>query len=213
MGLSPHSTPFERVVVVHGFRASPQHHWFPWIADAAPGAEVVALPDSASPDAEAWVGSVARAIGSPGPGVAVVAHSLGCVTAVRAVQRLALEHTDASGITGADDRGHGIPALGAFVAVSPFSEPLTRTGDQGLDDFASTGLAPFLDGVDLDRVRPLLGEVTVIRSDDDPLVAPHLSDAFARGLGARTRVVAGARHFLAAHGVTEVPEVIEALTR
>lgn len=205
MGLSPHTTPFERVVVVHGFRASPQHHWFPWIAEAVPDAEVVALPDSASPDAAAWVGSVARAIGSPGPEVAVVAHSLGCVTAVRAVQRLASTH--------AGGTGDGETALGAFVAVSPFSDPLTHTGDQGLDDFASTGLAPFLDGVDLARARPLLGEVTVIRSDDDPLVAPHLSDAFARGLGARTRVVPGARHFLAAHGVTELPEVVEALSR
>ncbi|GAA4516271.1 RBBP9/YdeN family alpha/beta hydrolase [Brevibacterium yomogidense] len=213
MRLSPHTTPFERVVVVHGFRASPQHHWFPWIAEAVPGAEVVALPDSASPDAEAWVDSVTRAIGAPGPEVAVVAHSLGCVTAVRTVQRLAFEHTSTSGITGANDRGHRVSALGAFVAVSPFSDPLTHTGDQGLDEFASTGLAPFLDGVDLARVRPLLGEVTVIRSDDDPLVAPHLSDAFAEGLGARTRVVAGARHFLAAHGATELPEVIEALNR
>ena len=199
MGITPRTTPFERVVVLHGFRASPQHHWFPWIEETISGTEVVALPDSASPDAEAWIGTAADAIGALGPEVAVVAHSLGCVTAVRAVERLAAGGTGGS--------------LGAFVAVSPFAERLTHTGDEGLDAFAVDGLGPFVDGVDLPGAGPHLGIVTVIRSDDDPLVVPHLSDAFARGLDARTVVVPGARHFLAAHGVTDLPEVVEALTR
>lgn len=199
MGSTPRTTPFERVVVLHGFRASPQHHWFPWIEETIPGTEVVALPDSASPDAEAWIGTTVNAIGALGPEVAVVAHSLGCVTAVRAVERLAAGGTGGS--------------LGAFVAVSPFAEPLTHSGDEGLDAFAAHGLGPFLDGVDLPGAGPHLGAVTVIRSDDDPLVAPHLSDAFARGLEARTVVVPGARHFLAAHGVTELPTVVDALTK
>ncbi len=199
MGTTPDSAPFDRVVVLHGFRASPQHHWFPWLAEAVAGAEVVSLPDSASPDAEAWVRVAADAIGAVGPKVAVVAHSLGCVTAVRAVKSLAARGTCGS--------------LGAFVAVSPFAEPLTHTGDAGLDAFAANGLGPFLDGVDLPEASRHLGAITVIRSDDDPLVAPHLSDAFAHGLDAQTVVVPGARHFLAAHGVTELPEVVEALTR
>ena len=198
MGTAPAATPFDRVIVLHGFRASPQHHWFPWVAKTVAGAEVVALPDSASPDAEAWVGAAVNAIGALGPQVAVVAHSLGCVTAVRAVERLAAVTAGGS--------------LGAFVAVSPFAQPLTRTGDEGLDAFAADGLGPFLAGADLPGAGPHLGAVTVIRSDDDPLVAPHLSDAFARNLQARTVVVPEARHCLAAHGVTELPEVVEALT-
>ena len=198
MGIMPRTTPFDRVVVLHGFRASPQHHWFPWVAETVRGAEVVALPDSASPDAEAWIGTAADAIGAVGPEVAVVAHSLGCVTAVRAVEKLT---TDGTG-----------DSLGAFVAVSPFAQRLTHTGDTGLDEFAANGLGPFLEGADLAGTGPHLGAVTVIRSDDDPLVAPHLSDAFARSLEARTVVVPGARHFLAVHGITELPEVVDALT-
>ncbi|MCX0276175.1 alpha/beta hydrolase, partial [Nocardia zapadnayensis] len=85
------------------------------------------------------------------------------------------------------------------------------TGDEGLDTFAAHGLAPFLDGADLPGTRPRLGRVTVIRSNDDPLVVPALSDAFARDLGARVQVIPGARHFLERHGVTQLPEVLRAL--
>lgn len=199
------AVPFDRVLVVHGFRATPQKHWFPWLAQQVPGARVLALPDSAAPDAEAWTTAVAQAIGELDQHTAVIAHSLGCVTTVRAIQRLAAR-SDAQG-----PRSAGSATLGAFIAVSPFAEPLTPSGDQGLDAFAATGLAPFLDGVDLTAARPHLGAITVIRSDDDPLVAPQLSDAFAAGLQGRTRIIPGARHFLESHGVTELPEVVEAL--
>lgn len=198
--MAPAPASFDRVIVVHGFRASPQKHWFPWLAQTLPAAEVVALPDSASPSEPAWVGTVIEAIGTLDHRTAVVAHSLGCVTAVRAVARLAAEHAP-----GSDAR------LGAFVAVSPFADPLTVTGDDGLDAFSAHGLAPFLDGVDLPATRPHLGRVTVIRSDDDPLVVPQLSDAFARGLDAPVQVVPGAKHFIEAHGVTQVPQVVSAL--
>lgn len=192
------SASYDRVLVVHGFRASAQKHWFPWLTRALPTAEVVDLPDSAAPQADVWVTAVADAIGSLGPRTAVVAHSLGCITTVQAVGRLvAAQETPAS--------------LGAFVAVSPFAQTLPPTGDEGLDAFAAHGLAPFLEGADLPGVRPRLGRVTVIRSDDDPLVVPHLSDAFARGLDAPVHVVPGARHFLEAHGVTRLPEVLQSL--
>jgi predicted alpha/beta hydrolase family esterase len=105
----------------------------------------------------------------------------------------------------------GPASLGAFVAVSPFAQTLPTTGDDGLDAFAAHGLAPFLDGADLPGTRPHLGRVTVIRSDDDPLVVPALSDAFARSLEARVQVIPGARHFLEPHGVTELPDVLRAL--
>lgn len=194
--------PFDRVLVVHGFRASPQKHWFPWLDRTVPEARVLALPDSATPDAEAWISTVADAIGTLDARTAVIAHSLGCVTTVRAVQRLAAQSPQQP------DR----PAsLGAFVAVSPFAAPLPPTGDEGLDAFAAHGLAPFLDGADLPGARRHLGRVTVIRSDDDPLVVPSLSDAFAHDLGARVQVVPGARHFLEAHEVTELPPVLDAL--
>lgn len=214
------SAPFDRIVVVHGFRASPQKHWFPWLAQTEPAAQVLALPDSATPDAEAWITTVSRAIGTLDARTAVFAHSLGCITTVRAVQRLAAEQGEAEPGTesGAAEsqtmpRQHatGPASLGAFIAVSPFAQTLPTTGDEGFDAFAAHGLAPFLDRADLPGTRPHLGRVTVIRSNDDPLVVPALSDAFARDLEARVQVIPGARHFLEPHGVTQLPEVLRAL--
>lgn len=209
--MDPASAPFDRIVVVHGFRASPQKHWFPWLARTEPAARVLALPDSATPDADAWITTVARAIGTLDARTAVIAHSLGCITTVRAVQRLAAEQGAAESQSEPRLHATGPASLGAFVAVSPFAQTLPHTGDEGLDAFAAHGLAPFLNGADLPGTRPHLGRVTVIRSDDDPLVAPPLSDAFARDLEARVQVIPGARHFLEPHGVTQLPEVLRAL--
>ena len=58
-----------RVVVVHGYDAAPDQHWFPWLRDrlAAEGVrtEVVELPEPSFPEAGAWLAAVARAVGEP----------------------------------------------------------------------------------------------------------------------------------------------------
>lgn len=186
-----------RVLIVHGFGATLDDHWFPWLAAALPRAERIALPNPLSPEARAWVPRVADAIARLGEGTAVVAHSLGNATALQALRRLRTE-------------GRAIE-LAAFVAVAPFAAPLPATGVPELDMFRlgdserGPGQRAFLDELDLPALRPHLGAVRVIRSDDDPLVPAPLSDQVAAGWGAHTEVVPGAGHFLATDGVLELP--------
>lgn len=193
--------PFERVVVVRGINSRPGDHWFPWLMRAVPAVEMVDLPDPAWPDAAAWISAAAETIGSLSPRTAVVTHSLGGITGLRAVQLLA-------------ERWAGSPAeapsLGAFVAVAPFASTLPDTGEDHLDRFIASGLGGFLSGMAVPNPR-VFGKATVIHSDDDRLVPPAKSEEFAAAIGARTVVVPGAGHFLASDGVTDLPEVVDAL--
>lgn len=189
------AVPFDRVVLVHGFGADVDAHWFPWLADEVPQTERVVLPVPERPTPDAWIPLVRDAIGVLHARTAVVTHSLGGITALRAVQELA-----------ASD---GV--LGALVAVAPFAERLAPPGDPDLDRFVAEDLPGFLRGVDLAAVRDHLGRAQVIRSDNDPAVPAAASDRFAAELGASVTVVPGAGHFLDREGVTRLDPVISAL--
>ncbi|MFB7844394.1 RBBP9/YdeN family alpha/beta hydrolase [Microbacterium sp. NPDC056052] len=177
----------ERVVILHGFGASPGDHWFGWVADRlrAEGLDVhvPALPESGSPDRDVWTDAARHAIGEPGPSTAVVAHSLGAITALRAL---------------ADTDGD----IGAFVAVAGFVNPLPALPE--LDAFTR-------DPIDLKRLVPRLHRRSVVLSDNDSVVPTEMTIALGRYLQAGVVEVPGAGHFLAAEGVSTLPQVLPLL--
>lgn len=187
---------YRRVLIVHGFGASIDDHWFPWLAGATPGAERITLPEATAPVAETWISTVADAIGRLDPETAVVAHSLGCVTVAQAVRRVADSHD----------------CLGLFVAVAPFVRALPTIGDPDLDAFIAGGLDTFID-INLASIRDLIERVEVVRSDNDPIVPTAASDQFAHALGADVHVVPGAGHFLAREGIDRLDIARDLLTR
>src|SRR5690606_42114596 len=76
-----------RASIIHGYRATPDDHWFPWLAarlhaEGIP-ATVPALPGPTAPDPIDWARAVATHIGTPDSGSINVAHSLRCLTALR----------------------------------------------------------------------------------------------------------------------------------
>lgn len=188
-----------RAVIFHGFRATPEDHWFGWLAarlaEHDVPATVPALPDPAEPDPAAWERAVAAALRTLDAGTSVVAHSLGCLAVLRHLRARP-------------------PAwrLGTLVLVSGFLERLPALpeldvvigdgdgdGDGGGDGGDGGGIA--------DRVDRLV----VLRSDDDPIVPPELTDRLAARLGVEAQVVPGAGHFMASDGVTALPQVLDAL--
>ena len=200
LGDSVRGIPFERVVILHGYGATPADHWFPWLTRAVPGAEAVELPRPQSPEAASWILTATDAIGPLSRKTAVVTHSLGGLAALRAIQRLV-------------KRGGAFcdAQLGALVAVAPFACELPLAGDDDVDRFILSQLPNFLSKNPFPNPR-VFGRATVIRSDDDPFVPAGSSEEFAARIGAKTLTVHGAGHFLASDGVTELPEVLEALS-
>lgn len=179
----------QRVVIVHGYESAPDANWFPWLEGAleAEGiaVTVVPLPAPDDPDKAAWENAVSAALGVPDAKTAIVAHSLGVVTALRVLA--------------------GLPEpweLGGLVLVAGFTEQLDALPE--LDRYLATD-------VDVERLARSIAERTVICSETDPFVPPAASDDLARRLDARLQVHPGAGHFMAEDGVTRFPAVLDLL--
>ena len=179
----------ERVVIVHGYRASPSAHWFPWLgeqlAERGVRAVTVDLPESTAPVAAAWEEAVAAELGTPDEATWIVTHSLGGITALRVLAAL-------------PDGWR----LGGLVLVAGFTGRLS--GLPELDGYLAEGV----------HVERLVGGIRVramIRSDDDTQVPPAASDELARRLDAGIHVQEGAGHFLATEGITTLPLITRIL--
>ncbi|MFF0943897.1 RBBP9/YdeN family alpha/beta hydrolase [Kocuria sp. CPCC 205300] len=187
--MSTPDPPARRVVVVHGYDAAPDQHWFPWLRAALAADRVhtvlVALPDPSAPQPGPWQDAVARAVGEPDERTHLVGHSLGCVTILRHLAGLPRPWT-----------------LGGLVLVAGFTGPLES--EPSLDAFLA-------EDVDVAAVCENARRRLVIRSDDDPTVPAAASDALAARLDAAVRVVPGAGHFRGADGITRLPAVLDAL--
>lgn len=178
-----------QAVIFHGYGATPEDHWFGWLAEqlnrAGVSTQIPAFPDSTAPDPDRWAVAAAEALGEPAPESIIVAHSLGCITALRHLASLTVPWR-----------------VGSLVLVSGFVD--TLPGLPALDDFIG-------DGVDLSAIREHVGSLTVMRSDDDSHVPIGHTDRLARLLGTSALVVPGAGHFLASDGITTLPPAFEAI--
>lgn len=184
-----HTTTTRRATIIHGFGATPEDHWFGWLArqfqEVGISTTVPALPESESPDRDRWLAVTADAVGTPDEGSILVAHSLGCITLLRHLCSL-----------------EGPWRVGALVLVSGFVDRLPAL--PMLDGFVG-------DGVDVAALRDHVDRLTVIRSDTDSIVPPNHTDHLAHLLRTSAQVVPGAGHFLASDGVTWLPEAVEAV--
>ncbi len=72
-----------KVYIVHGYTASADKHWFPWLAQelAKIGVECYRLnmPDSSSPNPDKWLRHLEEHVTIDDETI-VVGHSLGCIT-------------------------------------------------------------------------------------------------------------------------------------
>jgi len=182
--------PLRRVVILHGYTAHPGKHWFGWLREQlAPlgvTTEVPALPDTDNPQAGAWTDAAVAAIGRVDAHTAVIGHSLGTITAVRALGRVFAEQPDAR--------------LGSLALVAPFVDPVPIYPE--LDPFA-VGLPG------LPTLAARIDRRLVIRSDFDPEVPIELAPAVVAGLQADEQVVPGAAHFCESQGVTTLPALAD----
>ncbi|NWL10786.1 RBBP9/YdeN family alpha/beta hydrolase [Paenarthrobacter nitroguajacolicus] len=180
-----------RVLIVHGYAAAPDAHWFPWLRDSLQttgiGAAVVTLPTPDAPKAAAWTDAVAEAIGVPDAGTWIVAHSLGGITVLRALATLTEPWQ-----------------LGGLILVSGFTGALKSL--PVLDEYLSTD-------IDAERIAKNIGIRAMVRSDADAFVPAAASDKLAQRLNAELHIQPGAGHFLTEDGVSDLPLVLELMQR
>ncbi len=180
-------TTFSRALIFHGYAATPEDHWFRWLAEELEHRSIRVtiplLPDPHAPDAAAWGDVIESTLGGPDEKTVVIAHSLGCLAVLRYLCSLR-----------ADWR------LAGLVLVSGFTKKLPALPE--LDGFISSDL-------DVSVVRQRVQKIAVLRSDNDGLVPPAFSDQLAVQLGIKAHVQERAGHFLAEDGVTDLPSILK----
>ncbi|MCQ9677116.1 alpha/beta hydrolase [Corynebacterium sp. BF-R-2] len=174
--------------IVHGYQASPESHWFPWLEQqlSADGHTVhtIALPHSNAPELDEWVEAIGRVIARPSADTCFITHSLGGIALLHYLTAL-----------------EGEWELPGLFIVSGFVEKLRVIPE--LDEFIGQA------HVDLPRVKPHVAHTEVVVSTNDVLVDPALTQQLAGVLSAALITVENGGHFLERDGFTEFPQLYE----
>lgn len=176
----------KHVFIIHGWGATPDMHWFPWLKKQLElrGCIVhaLAMPDTKYPTQSAWVGHLQKSIEVVDEHTYFIGHSLGGISILRFLEALP----------------QGARAGGAIL-VAGFSTPIKYTE---LNSF-------FEKPVDYKKIKESVSHLIVIHSDNDPEVPLEQGKIMEEKLGAKLIIVKGAGHFNTRDGIVELPLVIE----
>lgn len=170
--------------LIHG-TSTRDADWFPWLEQAAgPEIKVVrlSLPNPYEPQQDEWNAAVDRQIPAK-DGLTLIAHSLGCVTALRFVQRHQLKDVKLLLVAAFDKPLPTYPELDAFMQPKPNYE----------------------------QILPKLSQSTVITALDDPIAPWDFAADVARQLYAKLITRKHGGHFLASDGYEQFPLVLKEL--
>jgi predicted alpha/beta hydrolase family esterase len=183
--------------LIHGWSGSPEEGWGPWLKNELEKQrfEVHAptMPDSKHPRMDAWLQTLASAVGTPDENTYFIGHSLGCITTLRYLERLF--------------EGQKI---GGAVLVAGFSDINITVGeDEDIRELESF----FGAEVDFEKVKKHCNHFVAIHSDNDPYVALRYADIFKEKLGAKIIVESNKGHFSGDDGITELPNALESVLK
>ncbi len=176
----------QNAYLIHG-TSTRDDDWFPWLESAcAPQIKLdrIYLPNPFAPQADEWNDAVDQQIPAA-DGLILVAHSLGCITALRFVARHQI-HDARLLLVGAFDQGlPAYPELDSFMMPAP----------------------------DYRQITPKVSAATVITAKDDPIAPYRNSIDVAHQLGAKLIVQPTGGHFLTSDGFREFPLALKELQR
>lgn len=182
----------KKIFIVHGFRATPNGGWRPWLMGELSRMDVyacaLAMPDPGEPVLGAWIAEIARQIdANPSDDLYLVGHSLGVPAILHCLERLPA----------------GRRVAGAVLVSGPIEPVPVQAGRNVL---------AFVDGpFDFEAIRSRLGAVAVLHGDDDDRVPLAHGERLAQSLRARLTVVPHGGHLNGKSGWTALPQALDAL--
>jgi predicted alpha/beta hydrolase family esterase len=174
------------VYIIHGYHASPDDHWFPWLEKMflKDGLSVtrIHLPHPHEPNLQNWLKTLQQEAILDKDSY-IVAHSLGCIAAAHYISQADTQIAGAIFVSGFDRKVPNLEALDQFVETIP----------------------------NMAQVGRLVTQKLVVMSHDDTIVPPELTRQFAADIDAPLKEFDTAGHFLASDGFTELPVVYDTI--
>lgn len=174
----------QNAYLIHG-TSTRDDDWFPWLEKAcAPQIKLdrIFLPNPFAPQADEWNDAVDQQIPAT-DGLTLVAHSLGCITALRFVARHQVHDVRLLLVSAFDQGLPTYPELDSFMTPTP----------------------------DYQQIAPKVSQATVITAKDDPIAPYRNSINVAHQLGAKLIVQPTGGHFLTSDGFSEFPLALKEL--
>lgn len=179
----------DQIVIVHGFLSTPRHHWFRWLKAQLEkqGTQVIlpCMPSPRDPSPEQWLAHLKACVPAPGRRTWFIAHSLGCATLMHYLASL---EEDVS--------------VGGAIMVAGFAEPVPAFPQ--LDKFTRQQM-------DFGRLKRRVGQWVTVRSLNDDVVPPDLTQALSRWLSAELYSFPAAGHFRQQDGFNQFPALLAVL--
>lgn len=181
----------KRVFIIHGWDATPETDWFPWLKRELEVkgffVEVPSMSNTEYPVLNEWLSYLKKIVGTVNKNTYFIGHSLGVITILRYLESLP-----------ADQK------IGGAVLVAGFAEAIEATEDEEFESFFRTPL-------DFEKVRRVTGKFIAIHSNNDPVVPFVQGELFQNKLGAKLIVVPNGGHFDIDDGFAEFPVVLESV--
>ncbi|ADG93246.1 protein of unknown function DUF1234 [Arcobacter nitrofigilis DSM 7299] len=176
----------KNVYIIHGYGASAEHHWFPWLKKELEKKDtnvvILNLPAPNSPNSNEWSNALKEQIKIIDKNSYFIAHSLGCISLLKFLEALP-----------------NSTKIGGYILVSGFNAPLFILKE--LDAF----LKPT---IDYEKLKNISSNRVVISSKDDSIVPFNLSNNLSNSLDAKLLVEEKGGHFLETDGFEEFPLVL-----
>lgn len=172
--------------LIHG-TSTRNDDWFPWLEQAAaPEIKLhrLHLPHPFNPQPAEWAAAVNDQVPSEND-LIIVAHSLGCITAIRFFEQHQLTGARLLLVGAFDQQLPAYPELNSFMQPAP----------------------------NYSLIRPQISKATVITAKDD-LIAPYQESVkVANALGAKLIVQPKGGHFLSSDGYKTFPLALQELKK
>ncbi len=162
----------KRVIIVHGWEASPNSNWLPWLKSMLEArnisVSVPRMPDAANPKQDQWLRALSQSAKEPDENYFFVGHSLGCMAILRYLE--GLKHED---------------KVGGAILVAGFTDDL---GYKELGDF-------FIRPINWESINDHCKKFVVIASSNDEYVPLKHSDILKEKLNAKVLIQPRMGHF------------------
>ena len=126
----------KKVFIIHGFQASAQSHWFPWLKRKLEAirvdCHVFNMTDSMHPDYLIWKQDLTQQLQYLDLDTIVIAHSLGCISVLDYLSSV-LEHQKIKafiGVSGFKEKLKSLPELNHFIEQTHLSDGILRLNIQ-----------------------------------------------------------------------------------